>query len=341
MVELHREVTIGSNPRRALPAREPRRPAQRVAALRRGLRRLPGVYPIQFWSAECLNWSIVTRAHAPRQVDCVGYWSKWSTCSLRCDGGTTTRVYTVTTRDLASPAGIHWPCPNDSPFTLPCNTQTCCHEGGCAWPCRCGDDLGKQTLSQPPVAARSDFVAVFTRFGTRNEEGTRLAGKEECSLCKEPLPNAALGHPMNQQRFHQGRNLLRCEPLELDARALSDCHFAVQLEPFVPGFLSYSSRCFSKVTIGYNPRYEPLELDEAKVKPDNPVPPYVKPLPPPPPLLPAYRDLGRGMCKGPRYRHQNLEHRVKSGLKDEARPAGGHPLSSEPAHSTALSTQPF
>jgi hypothetical protein len=117
-------------------------------------------------------------------VDCVGYWGEWSPCSLRCDGGTTTRVYTVTTRDLASPAGIHWPCPNDSPFTLPCNTQTCCHEGGCAWPCRCGDDRGKQTWSQPPVAARSDFVAVFTRT---------IAGKEECSLCKEPLPNAALG----------------------------------------------------------------------------------------------------------------------------------------------------
>ena len=24
--------------------------------------------PLQFWSAKCLNWSIVTRAHAPRQV---------------------------------------------------------------------------------------------------------------------------------------------------------------------------------------------------------------------------------------------------------------------------------
>jgi hypothetical protein len=37
-------------------------------------------------------------------------------------------------------------------------------------------------------------------------------------------------------------------------RGISDCHFAVQLNHFIPGFLSYSVAVFSKVTIGYCPR---------------------------------------------------------------------------------------
>jgi hypothetical protein len=39
-------------------------------------------------------------------------------------------------------------------------------------------------------------------------------------------------------------------------RVISDCHFAISLNRFIPGFLSYVfSRCFSKVTIGYYPRW--------------------------------------------------------------------------------------
>jgi hypothetical protein len=39
-------------------------------------------------------------------------------------------------------------------------------------------------------------------------------------------------------------------------RVISDCHFAVQLDHFIPGFLSYLSSCFSKVTFGHLPQVE-------------------------------------------------------------------------------------
>ena len=42
-------------------------------------------------------------------------------------------------------------------------------------------------------------------------------------------------------------------------RVISDCHFPVQLNHFIPGFLSYSVAVFSKVTIGYNPKRQPTK----------------------------------------------------------------------------------
>jgi hypothetical protein len=36
-------------------------------------------------------------------------------------------------------------------------------------------------------------------------------------------------------------------------RVISDCHFSVQLDHFIPGFRSYSVPAFRKVTIGYHP----------------------------------------------------------------------------------------
>jgi hypothetical protein len=54
-------------------------------------------------------------------------------------------------------------------------------------------------------------------------------------------------------------NLLAVSPCVVPRRAglhlgvMSDRHFSVQLNPFIPGFLSYYSvPVFSKVTIGYN-----------------------------------------------------------------------------------------
>jgi hypothetical protein len=51
-----------------------------------------------------------------------------------------------------------------------------------------------------------------------------------------------------------GRRRLHNGMTPVSARVISDRHFAVQLNHFIPGFLSYSVAVLSKVAIGYNPR---------------------------------------------------------------------------------------
>ena len=59
----------------------------------------------------------------------------------------------------------------------------------------------------------------------------------------------ALGPLVRRARLRTGVALRQQAP----GRVISDCHFAVQLNHFMPGFLSKSVAVFSKVTIGYNP----------------------------------------------------------------------------------------
>ena len=67
---------------------------------------------------QCRTAPMLLYCHA--DVDCISSWSPWSTCTQTCNGGTRTRILTITTR----PSGAGTRCPATKE-TETCNTQPC------------------------------------------------------------------------------------------------------------------------------------------------------------------------------------------------------------------------
>ena len=80
---------------------------------------------------------------------------------------------------------------------------------------------------------------------------------------RQPVPGRqpAGRAPGERGRWCRGRGS-RSRPRSTP-RVISDCHFAVQLTHFIPGFLGLIfSRCFAKVTIGCIPPHTPCSAGQ-------------------------------------------------------------------------------
>jgi hypothetical protein len=106
------------------------------------------------------------------------------------------------------------------------------------------------------VAKLEGTVESLKEMLAANRPGDTATGAAPSSFGSKPPPVEAGGLASEAlgARVRRAEATLAASAAQGEDRVISDCHFSVQLNHFIPGFLSYSVAAFSKVTIGYHPR---------------------------------------------------------------------------------------
>jgi hypothetical protein len=92
-----------------------------------------------------------------------------------------------------------------------------------------------------------------SRSRAARTSGGRAAWTRAFRHCPAPAP-LCMENPCRESNcsgeYQRALVYPHTPPRRAGLRVISDCHFAVQLNHFIPGFLSYSVPVFSNVTIG-------------------------------------------------------------------------------------------